>query len=364
MNLYCNHRYNLCHQPDIDRRTRQWMETYPPGHPLRHRVQELRLHLLMNIGYTHKGDSMLNSLEAEWSADSVLHANWLLCKIDLKMRLEQTDSAVHYLGRLRHTEKQLDQYYEWKATLYLQQGDTATAIATLQKAMQHTPDPQRCKQRIDFILRLLLNGGHKQEALQALRNYRQWMNRVDLPSYNYLKGELHRLSHQPDSAAHYYRIAQSGGDPYVDYLAAERLYEMNPVKMAWEPRFQTERQLQKRFDNLLYLQTERRKKEEFEKLALLYEMNQLKMSRQRYLILLMCLGLVAVTTGTAVSLFWLNRLDRENQQGGLYTLTNDYWGGTEVTNFLGRCNSGYYTYIYTPQEMREVLSRVLSRPDP
>lgn len=314
MNLYCNHLFHLYHQPDIDRRTRQWAEAYPPGHPLRHRAQELRLHLLMDIGYTHKGDSMLNSLKTEWTADSGLHANWLLCKIDLKMRLEQTDSAEHYLSQLWHTEKQQDQYYEWKATLCLQQGDTATAIATLQKAMQHTPDPQRCKRRIDLILHLLLNGGHRQEALQALRDYRRWMSRVDLPSYNYLKGELHRLSHRPDSATHYYRIAQSGGDPYVDYLAAERLYEMNPVKMAWEPRFQAERQLQSRFDNLLYLQTDRKKKEEFEKLALLYEMNRLKISRQRYIILLMCLGLVALTTGTAVSLFWLNRRKKHLRQ--------------------------------------------------
>lgn len=56
-------------------------------------------------------------------------------------------------------------------------------------------------------------------------------------------------------------------------------------------------------------------------------------------------------------------LDRETQQGGLYTLTNDYWGGVEVANFSGRCNSGYYTYIYTPQEMRNVLTQVLSHPD-
>lgn len=314
MNLSCNHPHNLYRQPNIDRRTRVWAEAYPPSHPLHSQAQKLRLNLLTSTGRIHGSDSMLNSLKAEWTSDSLLHTDWLLYKISLKMKLGQTDSAAHYIDQLERTGQRMDELYEWQASLQLQQGDTMTAVASLQNAIYHSTDLPKSKQYIDRIISLLQNGSYYQKALQALRDYRQWMLRVDLPSYIYTKGELHRLSHRPDSAIHYYRIAQSGGDLYVNYLAAERLYEMNPIKMSGEMRLYTEQKLLNLFNSLLTVPTARKEEEMFEKIKMMYEINQLKMSRQRYFILLICLLLVTVTTGTVVSLIWLNRRKKHAQQ--------------------------------------------------
>lgn len=56
-------------------------------------------------------------------------------------------------------------------------------------------------------------------------------------------------------------------------------------------------------------------------------------------------------------------VDRKTLRGGLGTPVNDYWGGAEVPYFAGRCYRSYYTWIYTPQEMKKLLTQVLAAPD-
>lgn len=235
----------------------------------------------------------------------------------VKSILGQTDSVTTYTERLLRTGRLRQELYAWQGQQALNRGDTADAIRLLQKVLQHSTQPEMHRQYTRLVLRLLEEQGQYEEALRQLQAYRAWTRRADLPNYNFLRGELFRASNRPDSAARYNRIAQNGGDPYIYVLTHQRLHEMNPVQGNNEARFRTERDLQFMLDELDVSLRFQQESEQFDKLKLLYEMKQLKISRQKHLILLISLALAALLASTVAGLVWLNhrkKLERRRLQ--------------------------------------------------
>lgn len=145
-----------------------------------------------------------------------------------------------------------------------------------------------------------------QKAFDVLKLMRQQLHRSDIPYVNLVEGDLWMEMHTPDSAMKHYRIATETGNEYIAMQAFERMGDLVEVEYDWEKAFD-KYQKSSRLRATLYRElTMMEERVDFEALKLKNQLNEWKVERQEYAILIMGLCLFVVILAV-MSLFYFYR---------------------------------------------------------
>lgn len=102
--------------------------------------------------------------------------------------------------------------YIGRADDAIRSGNEDEGIEYLMQVMRHAPDSYHAGICADRAVDMLRDKGKYREAIQMLEAFRNYMERSQVPYWNFMKGELCLQMHRPDSALHYFRIATVAGN--------------------------------------------------------------------------------------------------------------------------------------------------------
>lgn len=210
---------------DRDEFTAKAAEAYGQGHPFRPKAQMNRLNFLKSSGEYEQTDVLLDRLRTEWCRIG-WEALWRMNKMNVKRCLAQEDSAEIYCKEMMDSGQCLYLIYMDRANDAIRSGNEDEGIEYLIQAMLHAPDSYHAGICADRAVAMLRDKRKYREAMQTLEAFRNYMERSQVPYWNYMKGELCLQMHRPDSALHYFRIATVAGNNHVMQLAYERISEI------------------------------------------------------------------------------------------------------------------------------------------
>ncbi len=183
-------------------------------------------------------------------------------------------------------------------TLSARGAERDSAIVRYRKAMEASQDVRDAFVYGDMVIELLLQEERYAEALEVARCWRQSIKRLDIPYYNFLMGELHLQLHHLDSARHYFDIAAQSANEFIASEARTRLSELSEAEGDVEQTFNLYHTANKNLFNLSSSLKNVENTRAFEALKLRNEVNELKVTRQRQVIIILTLGLsLVVLTG-------------------------------------------------------------------
>jgi hypothetical protein len=138
------------------------------------------------------------------------------------------------------------------------------------------------------------------------------MSRLNVPYYHLVKGDYWIEMHEPDSAMKHYRIATETGNGFVASQAYERMGMLGQTEKETLGMYQKSL----RVYNDIYLSVDNRKSTlDFEALKLKNQLNELKVERQKHVILILGLVLlIVILIGTFVFyIFQRKRVSERNR---------------------------------------------------
>ena len=286
---------------------------YPIGHDETFRLRQIEfVYYYHRLDDKRRADSLANELRfcIKGRRDSAI---WYIYKYQVKWALEEKDSAFHYVKDAIRQQVWSEVYaHEQLALIYSDRHQSDSAIAHYLKAMEL--DTTR---NVFFLNNLVLDALAKvkdtPKALEYLEKARARMSRPDVPYYHLVKGDYWIEMHEPDSAMKHYRIATETGNGFVASQAYERMGRLGLSDKETLGMYQKSL----RVYNDLYLSTDNRKStQDFEALKLKNQLNELKVERQKHVILILGLVLLVVTLiGTFV--FYIFQRKRVNERNRL-----------------------------------------------
>lgn len=298
---------------DRDGFTAKAMEAYGKGNPFRPKAQMNRLNFLKSSREYEQTDVLLDRLATEWCRNG-WEALWRMNKMNVKKHLAQEDSAEIYCKEMMDSGQCLYLIYMDRANDAIRSGNEDEGIEYLVQAMRHAPDSYHAGNCADRAVAMLRDTGKYREAMQTLETFRNYMERSQVPYWNFMKGELCLQMHRPDSALHYFRIATVAGNNHVMRLAYERIseieYEGNRPYHAFTARQKASELIKdnahEKVDNEWMVRRFMRLKAE-------QEADRMQIERQRSLILIIVL-LSLFMLGTMGTAFYIYRYRKQMEQ--------------------------------------------------
>jgi len=163
--------------------------------------------------------------------------------------------------------------------------DSAKAIALTEK------DEEFLYHLTAYYLQLYSARGQYDKALQTVQDSRKYMMRKDAASHNLYKAQTFELMHREDSARHYYDVVAKSENLF---LAAEAIYHLSKLAEAEdEPQKAYLHHLDATgyIDQVYRAYQSQAKNNAFNELKWQSEIDNLKISRQRYIIIALSLVL-------------------------------------------------------------------------
>ena len=299
----------------VDSIIRVFKEHYPMGHE---RAFDGRL---LEVAYTYnrlnefrKVDSLLGILKsyALLPKDS---SRWYSYKYQTKWRLDEKDSSLHYIQEAIRLGLWKGSFaHERQAYVYQTMGQPDSAIASYLDAMEQDTTQQLFaldRQVMDLLLELK----DVRKALEYLEEARKRMRRSDIPYYNLCKGDFWLKMHQPDSAMKYYQIATETGDGFMASQAYERMGWIAEDRQSDEGAFRMYHNAQRVWNDTYFALNNKKDTHDFEALKIQNQLSELKVERQRHIILILGLALLLMTLvgGFIFYLFHRKRINERNR---------------------------------------------------
>ena len=227
--------------------------------------------------------------------------HWYGYKYLHKYHQKETDSAFHYLDEGAKLGMFSEQdVYVLRGDLYQikQQKDSAAWYYLKALEMNSTTNVFHLS---GLVMEMLSDEKEVGKAGELLEKLRKRMKRSDVPYYNLVKGDYWMEMHEPDSAMKHYRIATETGNGFIAVQAYERMGMLAKATQSEKEAFDMYRKAQ-RVRNDIYLSVgDRQNRQSFEALKIKNQLNELKVERQKHIILILGLSLLLlVLIGTFV----------------------------------------------------------------
>ena len=265
-------------------------------------LQTMRKSLYRDYNFREKyvqADSVLNEIQRTY-----IHrkdTNGILWSYSMKAHLHESggriDSALYYIDKRMEAEKnhpkrkyrlyqkaqlllKTQAYAEVEALL-----DSAKAIALEEK------DEEFVYHLTPYYQQLYTGQRQYAKALQTIQDSRKYMMRKDAASHNLYKAQTFELMHREDSARHYYDVVAKSENLF---LAAEAIYHLSKLAEAEdEPQKAYLHHLDATgyIDQVYRAYQSQAKNNAFNELKWQSEIDNLKISRQRYIIIALSLVL-------------------------------------------------------------------------
>ena len=267
---------------------------YPPGHEWAFDARYMQLVYYYNrLDDKKTSDSISNVLKRCLLSyrDSVL---WYRYKYLHKYHQKETDSAFHYLNE--GTKLQLfseQDVYASRGDLYQikQQKDSAAWYYLKALEMDSTTNVFHLSR---LVVDLLSGEKEMGKATELLEKLRKRMKRSDIPYYNLVKGDFWMEMHESDSAMKHYRIATETGNGFIAVQAYERMGMLAKARQSEKEAFDMYRKAQRVRNDIYMSMDNKHNTQSFEDLKIKNQLNELKVERQRHVILILGLALLVL----------------------------------------------------------------------
>ena len=217
---------------------------------------------------------------------------WYRYKYLLKFYQNEGDSALRYLNEAAKSRLFNDvQIYSLRGDLYQAKQQADSAVSCYLMAMELgsvTPMFQLARLVVD----LLPKQKDTKKALEVLTRLRERIKRADVPYYNLIKGDFWLAMHEPDSAMKHYRIATETGNGFIASQAYERMGTIAKARQSDEETFRMYYKAQRVWNDIYFSLDSEKDTRDFEALKMKNQLNELKVERQRHVILILGLALL------------------------------------------------------------------------
>ena len=240
---------------------------------------------------------------------------WYRYKFLLKFYQNEGDSALHYLNeaakfRLFNEAR----IYSLRGDLYQasQQADSAVSCYLMAMELDSvTPIFQLARVVVD----LLPQQKDTKKALELLATVRERIRRADIPYYNLMKGDYWLAMHEPDSAMKHFRIATETGNDFIASQAYERMGMMAKVRESDKEAFDMYYKAQRVWNDSYFSLEQEKETRDFEAMKMQNQLNELKVERQKHVILILGLVLLLVVLlgGSVFYIFHRKRMNERNR---------------------------------------------------
>ena len=297
-------------EPESFRQMRELADYYQQQKDTAH-LQTLRKSLFRDYNFRKKylqADSILNEIQRAYIHQS--DSNGILWTYSMKASLHESggrlDSALYYIDKRMASEKQPSRrkyrYYQKAQLLMKAQAYTeAEALLDSAKAIAQTAkDEEFLYHLTTYYLQLYIAQGQYGRALQMVQDSRKEMKRKDAASHNLYKAQMYELMHREDSARYYYDVVAKSENLF---LAAEALYHLSELAEADdnpEKAYLHHQDATGYIDQVYRAYQSQAKNNAFNELKWQSEIDNLKISRQRYSIIALSLVLalsLLITSG-------------------------------------------------------------------
>lgn len=274
---------------------------YPRGHEWAFDVRYMQLVYYYNrLDDKKTAGSMADELK-QYLRNHRDSVHWYRYKYLHQFHQKETDSAFHYLDEGAKLGLFIEQdVYSSRGDLYQikQQKDSAAWYYLKALEMNSTTNVFHLS---GLVMDMLSDEKEVGKAGELLEKLRKRMKRSDIPYYNLVKGDYWMEMHEPDSAMKHYRIATETGNGFIAVQAYERMGMLAKATQSEKEAFDMYRKAQ-RVRNDIYLSVDdRQNRQSFEALKIKNQLNELKVERQKHIILILGLSLLLlVLIGTFV----------------------------------------------------------------
>ena len=281
-------------EPESFRQMRELADYYQQQKDTAH-LQTLRKSLFRDYNFRKKylqADSILNEIQRTYihQCDS----NGILWTYSMKARLHESDgridSALYYIDKRMTSEKSLSKrkyHYYQKALLLMKTKDHTDAETLLDSAKiiaQNEKDEDFLYHLSTYYHELYTTQGQYAKALKTIQASRENMKRKDAASHNLYKAQTFELMHREDSARYYYDVVAKSENLF---LASEAIYHLSRLAEADddpEKAYLHHQDATGYIDQVYRAYQSQAKNNAFNELKWQSEIDNLKISRQRYII--------------------------------------------------------------------------------
>lgn len=290
-------------------------ERYPLGHKRSFRSRQIELaYYYHRQEVPHKADSLVDVLK-RYALTREDSARWYIYKSQIKRRLGEPDSALQTIKEAMKLRLWGDRYaYEQQAYVHQMSGQPDSAIACYIQAMK-LDTTQNVFHLNRQVLDMLVEMKDVSKALGYLEETRKRMKRMDIPYYNLMKGDFWLEMHELDSAMKHYRIATETGNGYIASQAYERMGMIAEAGQQEEGAFGMYHKALRVWNDLYTSMEHKRNNRDFEALKMKNQLSELKVERQKHIILILALALLllALTGGFVCYLIHRKRVSERNR---------------------------------------------------
>ena len=265
---------------------------YPKGHVWAFVARYMQLVYYYNrLADKKAADSIANGLKGYLLShqDSIY---WYRYKYLHKYYQKETDSAFHYLAeaaRLRLFSERDVYFMRGDLCQIKQQKDSAAWYYLKTLEMDSTTNVFHLSR---LVMNMLSDEKEIGKASELLEMLRKRMKRSDIPYYYLVKGDYWMEMHEPDSAMKHYRIATETGNGFIAVQAYERMGMLAKARQSEEEAFEMYRKAQRVLNGIYQSVDDKQNRQSFEALKMKNQLNELKVERQRHVILILGLALL------------------------------------------------------------------------
>ena len=299
----------------LDAMIRTMKECYPKGHERAFDARFLQLvYYYSRLDDMKVADGLADELRG-YIRNRRDSSFWYRYKYQLKFYQSEGDSALHYLNeaaafRLFNEAR----IYSLRGDLYQARQQADSAVSCYLMAMELdsvTPIFQLARLVVD----LLPQQKDSKKALELLVRLRERIKRADIPYYNMMKGDYWLAMHEPDSAMKHYRIATETGNGFIASQAYERMGMMAKARESDKEAFDMYYKSQQVWNDSYFSMGHEKETRDFEAMKMLNQLNELKVERQKYVILILGLALLLMVLlgGSVFYLFHRKRINERNR---------------------------------------------------
>lgn len=291
-------------------------------------LQTIRKVIYQHYSFREKqpqADSILNVMQQTYIQRK--DTNGILWSYSMKANLHESagrmDSTLYYIDKRIEAEKSTSapkhRYYRKALLLMKTQAYTeAEALLDSAKAIALGEKDEEFLYHLTPYYQQLYTG-QKQfgKALEVLKESRRYMKRKDAASHNLYKAQVFELMHREDSARHYYEVVAHSENLF---LASEAIYHLSRLAEAGddpEKAYLHHQDATGYIDQVYRAYQSQAKNNAFNELKWQSEIDGLKISRQRHIILILSL-VFALSVLSAGAIIYLQRkkqklMAQENQ---------------------------------------------------
>lgn len=290
-------------------------ERYPKGHERAFDARFLQMVYYNNRLDDKKVTDGLADEVREYIRNKRDSSRWYRYKYLLKFYQDDADSALHYLnGAAKYRLFSEARIYALRGDLCQakQQGDSAAWYYLKTMELDSSiPMYQLAKLVLDF----LPQQKDSKKALELLARLRERIKRADIPYYNLMKGDYWLAMHESDSAMKHYRIATETGNGFIASQAYERMGMMAKARESDKEAFDMYYKAQQVWNNSYFSLASEKETRDFEAMKMLNQLNELKVERQKHVILILGLVLLLMVLlgGSVLFVFHRKRTNERNR---------------------------------------------------